>query len=375
MPVNVQWFRRGGLRSTRLVMIGASAGAFLLLVLSTFTSWPVGGGGGGGGGTGTRGDRGVTAAAVNPAFEANAGDCLNWTRPDLSDVARVDCGSQHLFEVTGTVDITSTYGKDARFPDNEVWQTISADHCTETSLTYLNEKFDPFGKYSVGTLNPGERRWGEGYRTLRCGLQVAAASGALLPSYGTAKTQDQSLVYDAGVCLGINGNSVGDPIECAQPHTFEIIGVADLGTLVGPDFPDPARQDDVLAEECSTMAAEYTGGADLRGDKLAVSWDTRVSESWAAGSRRANCKIGAIPEGNTLVAWTGSVRNPDAPPLTTSNPPQTTTVAPQAEPTGAPLHSEGQQPSTTGQPSAPPSGQSSVAPTSSTVTRTEEQEG
>ena len=298
---------------------------------------------------------------MNPAYEAVAGDCLNWTKSDLSDVTKVDCASQHLFEVTGTVDITPSYGKDAKFPDGMLWQKISQDHCAETSLNYLTGKFDPFGKYSVGVLNPGERRWAEGYRLLRCGLQVSGPAGGLLPSYGTAKTQDQSDVYDPGVCLGINGNSVGDPVQCSKEHTYEVIGVVDLGTTLPSDFPPPDKQDPVLSEQCAKIAAEYTAGADLKARNLVVAWDNRVAESWAAGSKKTNCKIGAVPVDNRLVPWTGSVRNPNAPPLTTSNPPQTTSVRPQDEPTGAPLHSPSAEPSS----SAPTSSGGPVPPPNS----------
>jgi hypothetical protein len=357
MSANAQWFRRGDhTRGTRLVMIGAFVGAFALLGLSAFTSLPVAGGP-------LAGHSVVNA--VNPAFESSAGDCLNWAKPDLSDVTKVDCASQHLFEVTGTVDITSTYPKGAPFPDGALWQKISQDHCTQPSVSYLGGKLDPFGKYTVGPLNPGEQRWSEGYRTLRCGLQVAGPSGGLLPSYGTAKTQDQSDVYDPGVCLGINGNAVADPIDCAKPHTFEIIGVVDLGAALPGDHPALEKQDKVLSDQCNKIATDYTGGADLKEKGLVVAWDNRAAESWAVGSKKANCKIGAVPGDGGLVAWTGSVRNPNAPPLTTSNPPQTTSVRPQDEPTGAPMHSESTAPTSSSGPksaesSAPASTESSA---------------
>ncbi|PRY46024.1 putative regulator of septum formation [Umezawaea tangerina] len=341
--MNAQWFRRGGhIRGTRLVMVGASVGGFLLLGLSAFTSWPVSGGGALGS---------STRPTVNPAYESEASDCLNWTKSDLSDVKKVDCGNQHLFEVTGKVDLTATYPKDAKYPTADEWAKISLDQCTKPSLDYLTGRYDPFGKYTVGPLNPGTQEWAAGFRTLRCGLQVVGPAGGLLPSFGTAKKQDQSDVYDPGVCLGLNGKSVGDPVDCAQPHTFEIIGVVDLGAAIqGADFPPPEKQDEVLPATCDAMAAEYAGGVDLKGKGLVVTWDNRAPESWAAGSKRVNCKIGAIPaDASGLTAFSGSVRNPDAPPLTTSNPPQTTAVS-QAEATGAPLHSE--EGSASGKPSA-----------------------
>ena len=346
-------------------MIGASVGGFLLLGLSAFTSWPVSG-------SGLLGGE-AAKPTVNPAYESEAADCLNWAKPDLSDVKKVDCGNQHLFEVTGKVDISAEYAKEAKYPAAADWAKISLDHCTKPSLDYLAGKFDPFGKYTVGPLNPGEQEWNAGFRTLRCGLQVVGPAGGLLPSFGTAKKQDQSDVYDPGVCLGLNGKSVGDPVDCAQPHTFEIVGVVDLATAIGPDFPAPEKQDEVLPATCDTMAAEYSGGADLKGKGLVVTWDNRLPESWTAGSHKVNCKIGAVPQGEKLVAWEGSVRNPNGAPLTTANPPQTTSVKAQAEPTGAPLHSESGQPPSgeSGKPqdSGKPDKPSSSAPPSSTENR------
>ncbi|MGM1064965.1 septum formation family protein [Saccharothrix sp. Mg75] len=346
MSTSARWFRR----AETLVMLGAFASAFTLLALSTFTSWPVG----------ARGVVAGTSSQVNPVLEAQAGDCLNWTRKDLTDVAKVDCAGQHLFEVTGVSDISASHGPQAPFPDDAAWQQISQDNCVQLSMAYLGNKFDPFGKYTVGPLNPGERLWAQGQRTLRCGLQVAGPAGGLLPSFGTARTQDQSDVYDPGVCLGITeALGVGDPVECAKPHTFEIVGVVPLPP---GDFPAPEAQDELMAGECARISAEYTGGMDLKAEGLIVTWDTRAPESWAAGSHLANCKIGAVPVEGGLAAWQGSVRNPDAPPLTTSNPPQTTAVQ-QEDATGAPLHSQSSSSS-----AAPPSSDAPEPSGSSTTT-------
>ncbi|TWP51660.1 hypothetical protein FKR81_15655 [Lentzea tibetensis] len=322
-----------------MVMVGALAGAFVLLLVSAFTSV-----------LGTGGPLGRGREAVNAAYESNAGDCLNWSK-DLADAQKVECGKQHKFEVTGAANLEATYPKDAPFPDGTLWQKIVQDNCVQTSLNYLSNKFDPHGKYSVGSLNPDEKRWINGDRSVRCGVQVSAPSGALLPSFGSAKTADQSDVFDPTVCLGITQTGdVGDPIECAQPHAFEIVGVVDLNVALPGDFPPVDKQEGAMSAQCATITAEYTGGADLKAKGLLVTWDTRLAESWAVGSRKANCKIGAVPVNGKLAPWTGSVRNPNAPPITPSNPPQTTSVRPQDEPTGAPLHSESGQPPSSSQP-------------------------
>ncbi|HEX7302917.1 septum formation family protein [Lentzea sp.] len=340
-------------------MIGAFVGAFGLLMLSAFTTVL------------SAGPIGTKRELVNAAYQAAVGECLNWEKTDLSDAQKVDCAAAHKFEVTGTADITAAYPKEAPFPNAEAWEKIAQENCSQAATTYLAGKLDPKGKYGISTLNPDERRWSDGYRQLRCGLQVAAPSGAALPSFGSAKTQDQSNVYDPGVCLALGeNNTVGDPIECAKPHTFEIVGVVQHPE--GPFLP-VEQQESVMSEKCAAIATEYTGGADLKGRGLLVTFDTRAEESWAVGSRKANCKVGAVPQGNNLVAWEGSVRNPNGAPLTTSNPPQTTSVRPQDEPTGAPLHSESGKPpsSESGKPSDSnkPDKPSSSAPTTTTENR------
>ncbi|MEV6711856.1 septum formation family protein [Lentzea sp. NPDC051208] len=350
--------RSGHIRDTRIVMAGAFVGAFGLLMLSAFTSVLAGG------------PLTTKRELVNAAYQAVAGECLNWEKADLSDAQKVDCSAAHKFEVTGTADITAAYPKEAPFPNAEAWAKIAQDNCAQASTTYMDGKLDPKGKYGVSTLNPDEGRWSSGYRQLRCGLQVTAPSGAALPSFGSAKTQDQSAVYDPGVCVALGeNNTVGDPIDCAKPHAFEIVGVVQHPE--GPFVPLEA-QDSAMSEKCAAIASEYTGGADLKAKNLLVTWDTRAEESWAVGSRKANCKIGAVPQGNNLVAWEGSVRNPNGAPLTTANPPQTTSVRPQDEPTGAPLHSEsGKPPSESGKPSdsGKPDKPSSSPPPSSTENR------
>ncbi|WP_245777481.1 septum formation family protein [Lentzea xinjiangensis] len=326
-------------------------GAFMLLMVSAFTS------------VFSSGPIGTKRELVNAAYQAVQGECLNWEKADLSDAQKVDCSAAHKFEVTGTADITAAYPSQAPFPNAEAWAKIAQEHCAQAATSYMSGKLDPKGKYGVSTLNPDEKRWSDGYRQLRCGLQVTAPSGAALPSYGSAKTQDQSNVYDPGVCVALGANNtVGDPIDCAEPHAFEIVGVVQHPE--GPFLP-LEQQDKVMSEKCAAIAAEYTGGADLKAKGLLVTWDTRAEESWAVGSRKANCKVGAVPQGNNLVAWKGSVRNPNGAPLTTSNPPQTTSVKPQAEPTGAPLHSESGAPSGSNQPSdsGKPDKPSSSAPT------------
>jgi Septum formation len=296
----------GRTRSTRVVMVGAFVGAFALLALSTLISWPVRGGSAGG----LLSGRAASAAAS----EATPGTCLAWSKQDGSDMAAVNCADRHLFEVSAVVNVGARYPGGAQFPDQTLWQKITQDSCTDQTTRYLGGKFDPFGKFGIGAIKPTEDQWRKGERTLRCGLQAAAPSGRLLFTTGRVADSDQSDVYDQGTCLGIVGKGVGDPVPCLEPHSFEIVGVIDLGSQFPGGFPSESKQDDTLANLCGKLAADYSGRADLSARNLIVAWDNRKQESWKAGARKSDCKVGQkLPDNSGLAPVTGSIRGKSTP--------------------------------------------------------------
>lgn len=317
--------------SIQRIAAGAVLGALLALLLATLLGRGVGGPG-----TGLlaedRGDETTTTAAA--PFEAPAGSCLTWTRGDASDAERVSCDQPHLFEVTGVVDLAPEFGGTATFPGDETWRTLVAERCTPLSTQFLGGRFDPFGRLSVGAIKPSEGSWRSGDRTLRCGLQTVGRSGALYPTTGSAATQDQSDVHAPGTCLGLDGVGVGDPVDCAQPHAVEVVGVVDLGAAFPDGYPDEVAQDELLSQECNRLAAEYAGGPQVVGEKrLIVFSETLRPESWEAGSRRVDCRLGAfLPDRSGFAPVTGSVRGEvqigaePAPPLERIQGPARTTV-------------------------------------------------
>ncbi|WP_233158055.1 septum formation family protein [Actinokineospora bangkokensis] len=292
-------------------MAGALAGSLLLLITSMVFSWPVATGGAGGA---------MTAEEQREAaFEAPTGSCLTWTPPNGDDIRITDCAGSHLFEVTSTVDISAEHPENAPAPDTAAWQKIAEDKCTPGATTYLGGVLDPFGKYTVNALKPNDAQWADGDRKLRCGLQTAAPSGTLVPSTGTAARADQSNVHEPGTCLALEGQKIGDPINCSEPHAFEIVGAADLGPAFPGDYPTEDQQTESAVELCAQVANAYTGGVDLAAKKLTLYSDTLKPESWAAGSRKVDCKVGAkLPSGDGLAPITNSVRA--TPPPVSSTP-------------------------------------------------------
>ncbi len=330
-PMSGERCRRG--RSTRRMAAGAVLGALVALVAVTLLGGP-----GGGAGPGSVADsrRGPPTPTTPPPLQAAAGTCLTWTEVDASDAEHVDCAKPHLFEVTGQVDLSTRFSPASRFPGEEQWRALVAQRCTPVTKEYLDGDFDPFGRFSVGAIKPSEASWSRGDRELRCGLQTVGRSGALYASAGAAASQDQSDVHEPGTCLGNDGLGIGDPVDCARPHAVEIVGVVDLGEEFGEEFPKEDEQDKVLEAECTRLAAEYAGGPDVVAEKgLTVFWETLRPESWEAGSRRVDCRLGAfLPDRSGFAPVTGSVTEDvkvgteAAPPAATSRGPAPTSRTP-----------------------------------------------
>lgn len=294
MSGNTPWYRsRSATAATRLVMAGAFLGALIVLGLSTALSWRIGP---------------AAHAADKPApFDAPVGSCLSWKAPHAADMHVVNCADRHLFEVTGKLRLTK--GPSAPMPSHKQWQQIAEQKCVPPAERYLGGKLDPAGKYSVGVLMPSAAQWNGGDRTLRCGLQEAAPSGKLLPHTGSVKDADQSNVYPPGTCLGVHDKSVGDPVPCTDSHSYEIVGIVDLGTKLGAEYPGEDKQKQTLLDACTDELNSYAQGVDLGEYGLTLTWDTRSEASWDAGSHRVNCKVGApLPDGSGLKPVTGSIK-------------------------------------------------------------------
>lgn len=290
---------------TWLVMLSATIGALLILVISVLVSQPSGGDDQGAGG----GPGGIGAAPTPQEFEAPRGTCLNWTAPDAADIDEVACDQPHLFEVSGTADLGGEFPQGTPYPNAERWQELKQDRCVQVSDEYLESGLDPVGRLAVGAFTPSEEGWQQGDRTLHCGLQQPGPSGELYPVSERVSELDQSETYEAGRCLGINGTAVWDPVDCSEPHAVEITGTVDLSDEFTDGYPSEQDQDGYLATRCRELTAHYAGSPEAVRDKgLVAYWDTLAEESWDAAARQVNCKVSAqLPDGSGLAPITGSV--------------------------------------------------------------------
>ncbi len=292
----------------RRIVTGVLAGAVTMLGVASIDTF-------GGATVPVLGSFAALPAAVGDAPEvvevppppATPGTCLTWSRADAADTEVVDCAQPHLFEQAGTVLLTDQND----LPDDRGWRQLVNERCTPVVLAYLDDKFDPDGRFRVGALKPSPTKWAEGDRELRCGLQSAARSGALYATTGRVADSEQSAVREPGTCLGIDGRTIGDPVDCTAPHAVETVGVVDRTEKFPEAFPEVADQDAFLQPECSRIAAEYASGAEaISAKKLTVYWDNLTGESWTAGTRKINCNLAALlPDRSGFAPVTGSVRD------------------------------------------------------------------
>ncbi|SFQ44977.1 Septum formation [Amycolatopsis arida] len=285
---------------TQLLMAGAAVGALGALALSWAFSWHI---------SPEEQKAAAAAEAKRVAFHSPAGSCLSWTQPDAGDARTVPCTQPHLFEVTGVVDISDQYPPGVPSPDLTLWRQIAEERCGEIGEAYLGKPLDPYGKLTLGVLRPPEEEWVEGDRQLRCGLQWAGPGGGLQTLDAPAAEVDQSNVWEPGTCLALVGKTVGDPVSCAGPHSYEIVATIDLAEEFTEGYPSQDKQMAWLDLRCNEAVEEYSGGMDLAEQELILGWDVREQESWDAGSTKVNCKVGAtLPDDSGLAVVHGSIR-------------------------------------------------------------------
>ena len=151
-----------------------------------------------------------TGARGNDTFNhAQAGDCLNWPDKTPDEAAIVDCAADHRFEIAESVDMRnfpgSEYGPDAAPPSPARIQQISQEQCLVAVRRYLGTKYDPNSRYTTSMLWSGDKAWRQaGERRMLCGLQLPGADNQQLAYKGKVADVDQSKVWPAGTCLGID---------------------------------------------------------------------------------------------------------------------------------------------------------------------------
>ena len=291
----VVWWRSLHATSTRRALLLTALGG--LLIAGVLTALPSREGPNAGpAGSITLGLRGAETFS-----KAKSGDCLSWPErnPDAAEV--VDCKGDHRFEVAESVDMRtfpgSEYGPDAAPPSPSRIQQISQEQCQVAVRRYLGDKFDPNSRFTVSMMWSGDKAWKQaGERRMLCGLQLPGPNNSQLAFHGKVADVDQSKVWPAGTCLGIDPSTnqpTDIPVDCAGPHAMEVTGAVNVADKFPNGLPPEPQQDAFIKDACTRMTDAYLAPIQLRSTTLTLIYSTLSLPSWAAGSHQVSCSIGA----------------------------------------------------------------------------------
>lgn len=255
---------------------------------------------------------------ASQAFDkARPGDCLNWPNKAPDQASIVDCNEDHRFEVASSVDMRtlpgSEYAPNAAAPTAARIQQISQEQCQAAVERYLGTKYDPTSKFTIGMLWSGEKAWSQSdERRMLCGLQLPGAGSEAQQAYkGRVSDLDQSKVWPAGTCLGIDpaANQPTDiPIDCAGPHAMEVTGFVNVAEKFPGGLPAEPDQDGFIKDACTRMTDAYLAPAQLRATTLTLIYSTISLPSWSAGSHEVSCSIGATLGNGGWATLVGSAK-------------------------------------------------------------------
>ena len=291
----VTWWRSLHATSTRRALLLTALGG--LLIAGVLTALPSQGNGNGLQPNAiTLGLRGAETFS-----KAKTGDCLNWPERTPDDAKVVDCKDEHRFEVAESVDMRtfpgSEYGPDAAPPSPARIQQISQEQCQVAVRRYLGERFDPNSRYTVSMMWSGDKAWRQsGERRMLCGLQLPGPNNTQLAFQGKVADIDQSKVWAAGTCLGIDPSTnqpTDIPVDCAGPHAMEVTGAVNVAEKFPTGLPPEPEQDAFIKDACTRMTDAYLAPIQLRSTTLTLIYATISLPSWAAGSHQVSCSIGA----------------------------------------------------------------------------------
>jgi hypothetical protein len=237
-----------------------------------------------------------TGSRANVVFSnALTGTCLAWPPDSPDKPSFVQCSDNHMFEVARPVGMENFM-----------------EPCQLAVRDYLGSHFDPNSKFTSTVLWAGDAQGDKtDDRNMLCGLQLPGPDGRPIPFKGTVAEQDQSKVWPAGTCLGIDeqsGRSTESPVPCSAPHAVEVVGTANLRDRFPDARPIEPDQDGFLKEACTRATEAYLAPVALDTTKLSVNYAIMSAGSWNAGSRLVACEIGTRRGDDGWVPLTGGAR-------------------------------------------------------------------
>ena len=208
----------------------------------------------------------------------------------------------------------SEYGPDAAPPSPSRIQQISQEQCQVAVRRYLGDRFDPNSRFTVSMMWSGDKAWKQsGERRMLCGLQLPGANNSQLAFQGKVADVDQSKVWPAGTCLGIDPSTnqpTDIPVDCAGPHAMEVTGAVNVAEKFPNGLPPDPEQDAFVKDACTRMTDAFLAPIQLRSTTLTLIYSTISPPSWAAGSHQVSCSIGATLGNGGWSTLLNSARGP-----------------------------------------------------------------
>ncbi|NKS98136.1 hypothetical protein GS498_14830, partial [Rhodococcus hoagii] len=181
-----------------------------------------------------------TGAVAGDAFgSATTGDCLTWSEADASDLEQVDCAQPHQFEVATDIDLSLYPGIEfGPVPSSGRPALLrTARRAVRTGRQHLPERaFRPEGQVQRRTDQSRRGRLVGRRADIRCGLQFSGVTGTLLPFRAWSSSRTIEGVGD-GYLRRHQPERAVRPVDCAQPHAFEVVGVIDLASQFPGGMP------------------------------------------------------------------------------------------------------------------------------------------
>jgi hypothetical protein len=294
-------------RSNRRAALGlALVGLLIAGVIQLLTATPD-----------TRDEPSVDSRAGVVFSNAQTGTCLSWPADSPDKPSFVQCRDDHMFEVAKAVNMTN-FG----------------EPCQAAVRQYLGPRYDPNSRFTISVLWAGDAEGGRADgRNLLCGLQLLGAEGKPVPFKGEVAGLDQSKVWPAGTCLGLDpatNRSTEFTVDCATAHAVEVTGSVNLADRFPGGLPPGPEQDAFVRDECTRATEAYVAPAPMQTTGLVLNYGTVAQASWDAGSRQVFCGL-VSPAEQGLRPLVGSVRGttagdqavappPEAPPPPSSSP-------------------------------------------------------
>ena len=144
-------------------------------------------------------------------------------------------------------------------------------------------------------------------------MQLPGPDSQQIAFKGKVADVDQSKVWPAGTCLGIDPASSQQtdvPVDCASPHAMEITGVVNLAEKFPDALPSEPDQDVFIKDACTRMTDAYLAPIQLRNTTLTLTYNTVSLPTWSAGSHQVSCFIGATLGNGGWAALLNSAKGP-----------------------------------------------------------------